>query len=76
MHGFLHLPLAVLCVLFAAHLCVLLACLLRVLQPEAGAPTPALLLATGQARQGTHTKPEVGAPNSLPRQVGRPNKGS
>jgi len=38
MDGFLYFPLARLCILFAAHICVLMRCLLRVLQPEAGAP--------------------------------------
>ena len=43
-------------------ICVLLPCLLHVLQSEAGAP-PLFVTATGQARQGTHTDPEVGAPS-------------
>jgi hypothetical protein len=62
MHGFLHFPLARPCVLSAALICVLLSCLLRVLQPEAGDPS-LFATATGQARQGTHTDPEVGAPS-------------
>ena len=43
-------------------ICVLLSCLLHVLQSEAGAPS-LFATATGQARQGTHTDPEVGAPS-------------
>ena len=76
MDGFLYFPLARLCLLFAAHICVLMRCLLRVLPPEAGAPS-LLATATGQARQGTHTDPEVGAPpQSASAHLGRPDKGT
>jgi hypothetical protein len=44
MHGFLYFPPALLWILLAAHICVLMRCLLRVLQPEAGDPP---LFATG-----------------------------
>ena len=70
MHGFVYFPLVRLCVLFAAHICVLMRCLLRVLQPEAGTRT----LGNWEGRQRSHTKPEVGTRTHVPRHLGRPTK--
>ena len=72
MHGFVQFPLARLCVLFSAHICVLMRCLLRVLQPEAGTRT--LCLGNWEGRQRSHTKPEVGTRTQVLRHLGNPTK--